>query len=201
METITIYRTSDGNEFDDKDMAEAHERDVAQANAMPWIERRLNVLRDAFNRHAGMAADCLNALSKWFAETDGRLNPLAGCEFGTTGVTALSDISEQAEQLCKSAQGLADEAGRMLWLRQRIDHIETNRQRLLRDNADIDGTCKYVHWKTCGQTAVEGTRWCKDHIDKWCVGCGRHQDEEDIDGGSKLCRECRTKRRNDHDRK
>lgn len=39
----------------------------------------------------------------------------------------------------------------------------------LRDeNADTDGTCQWRQTDTaCGDTTVEYTRWCAEHIDRW----------------------------------
>lgn len=65
METITKYRTSDGKEYDDRTVAEAHERELERARdraPMLWIDRRLDRLRDAFWRHEDKAETCRNAL-------------------------------------------------------------------------------------------------------------------------------------------
>lgn len=36
------------------------------------------------------------------------------------------------------------------------------------ENADTDGTCQWRQTDTaCGDTTVEYTRWCAEHIDRW----------------------------------
>lgn len=38
-------------------------------------------------------------------------------------------------------------------------------------NRDVDGTCRYLdgHGVRCGCPAVEGSRWCRAHVDHWLV--------------------------------
>lgn len=36
-------------------------------------------------------------------------------------------------------------------------------------NWDVDGTCRYLdgHGIRCGRPTVEGSRWCRAHVDRW----------------------------------
>lgn len=186
METITKYRTSDGNEYDDKTTAEAHERDLERAEtraSMPWIDRYIAGLWDEYAEQEGRAAARHSDLNEGFAKVDDALGSVLMREVDSTNPAWLKTLSDQTLRLhkaltpfYKSVTGLENMLGGMLELRQRISNIEDNRERLLRDNKDVDGTCQWDEGDghVCDAPTVEGTRWCEEHIDVWCERHDRH---------------------------
>ena len=45
---------------------------------------------------------------------------------------------------------------------------DVDKDNLRDENADTDGTCQWRQADTaCGDTTVEDTRWCAEHIDRW----------------------------------
>lgn len=186
METITKYRTSDGNEYDDKTTAEAHERDLEREKtraSMPWIDRRLARIRDEYDRFLTIAARCHSNLDGDYAKIGNMLEPVMKCKVESSGhawVETLCDrtcsLHDVAAVFDKSVATLADALVKMYKLSRRIDLIEDNRERLFRDNEDVDGTCQWEegYGHVCGASTVEGTCWCKNHIDQWCERHARH---------------------------
>lgn len=131
------------------------------------------------------------------------MRPLADRGLDTTNARVLAYLSEQARQLYESANDfhetvceLTDELEGMVRLRRRIDGIEDNRDRFLLENRDVDGTCRWDegYGQVCGAPTVEGTRWCREHVNVWCGMHDRHALGELSTGPSAwrpYCEECR----------
>lgn len=92
-----------------------------------------------------------------------------------------------------------DSAKEVKAISQGLEEFDKLTPELEEENKDADGRCQY--WDVyatnpCGDPTVEGTRFCRAHIDQWCIDCGRHA-THDCDGfnggyvcGMPLCENC-----------
>lgn len=196
IETSITYTTSDGRSFDDRQEAETHEQWLADEpeareadRQRGWIGRRRY---HGFEQPLNEAERKRDAADKEIT----RLKPLLA---GEKNIGKLIDVCDDIS--CFGGEYL-DSAKEVKAISQGLEEFDKLTPELEEENKDADGRCQY--WgayatNPCGDPTVEGTRFCRAHIDEWCIDCGRHA-THDCDGfnggyicGLPLCENCRHK--------
>lgn len=165
MGVVTTYATSDGRTFDDLAEAEEHERELEEYGKADWIERRRIDLRHRRFRLENKLQLTRDQVEKAFLDVSNA---------DTTDCVALN---RKAATLTDAARETVELESKLADVNRLLDRLDRDHDLLLEDNRDIDGSCKMatIGFNACGKRTVEGTRWCKDHIDKWCDRHGPHQ--------------------------
>lgn len=176
-----MYMTSDGEAFEDRGAAMAHERRIGRDDGMDWLERRVKYVMERIRQK-----------DKWLKSFDHQVRFTLG-ELKETDESSYQMIAELAARL----RGEAVDARRMEEEKQHdlLVNLPKDHTRLMEDNRDVDGTCRMrlVDGAPCGQPTVEGTRWCEKHVDEWCDRHGEHCDHAKRMGGKTFllkCAEC-----------
>ena len=193
VETSITYTTSDGRQFDDRQEAETHEQWLTDEQERReadrqrgWIGRRRY---HWFEQPLSEAERKRDAADKEIT----RLKPLLA---GEKNIGKLIDVCDDIS--CFGGEYL-DSAKEVKAISQGLEEFDKLTPELEEENKDADGHCQY--WDVyatnpCGDPTVEGTRFCRAHIDRWCIDCGRHA-THDCDGlnggyvcGMPLCENC-----------
>lgn len=185
IEEIQRYCTSDGKEFTDRASTESHEKEMERAK-LSWLDRREYDLKHRLETLRRDEADLRNKLRKIVEQFTGPMDDISASEFREWRQAAF-----KLSDLCSSlAYGLENIEKTEVLLRQFTEH----RALLVTESKDVDGSCQYKYeWcnTLCHTPTVEGTRWCKQHIDMWCEKHGHHI-TGDTDGyiNNYMCAEC-----------
>lgn len=90
----------------------------------------------------------------------GRMSDYIDRRTATLGLH-MACLEQQARELRRDAEKAC--ARTVLHVFENVD-----KDNLRDENADTDGTCQWRQTDTaCGDTTVEYTRWCAEHIDRW----------------------------------
>lgn len=190
--TRETYLTSDGQEFTERAKAGEHEKELdrlAERARLSWLDRREYDLKYRLEELRRKDADRRRELQKTTAEIARFAGSTDGAD--TDAFREWQQVAFDVSILCADiAYGLED----IQETETLLDRFAADRKQLAEESKDADGTCQYNPWfpgpERCGSPSVEGTCWCKDHIDSWCEKHGRHNVGRAATGGFEGCAQC-----------